>query len=443
MKGEKIVKKIVFLTVVIMILAIAVAAQAKVKADSISITPFAGGYFFERNENLKNAAIGGLRAGYNFTENWGMEGFVSFLKTEIQDVSGEPSQNVYGCGIEGLYHFMPEGRFVPFIALGAGGTHYGYPEAYRLNKVTVDYGAGLKIFITDDVAVRADVRHVLPFNDRYNDFLCTLGITFSFGGHTKVEPEAEMCDNEKQAIAPPQVKEAQVKEAGVEEHPAQAEAILDSDRDGVPDSLDKCPGTPASVVVDKNGCPPDSDGDGVPDYLDKCPGTSAGMVVDKHGCSPDSDGDGVPDALDKCPDTPAGVTVDKNGCPVIVEKKQEAELPQKVSMVIKMEFDSGKAVINKKYHKEIKRVADFMKANPEATATIAGHTDSSGNHDKNILLSKARANSVRQYLVAKFGIDKSRIRAFGYGPDKPIASNKTKAGRQKNRRIVADFEAVK
>jgi OOP family OmpA-OmpF porin len=92
---------------------------------------------------------------------------------------------------------------------------------------------------------------------------------------------------------------------------------LDSDGDGVPDYLDKCPNTPKGVQVDQNGCPLDSDGDGVPDYLDKCPNTPKGMQVDQNGCPPqDSDGDGVPDYMDKCPNTPKGVKVDANGCPL-------------------------------------------------------------------------------------------------------------------------------
>ena len=89
---------------------------------------------------------------------------------------------------------------------------------------------------------------------------------------------------------------------------------LDEDKDGVPDYLDKCPKTPAGVKVDANGCPLDTDGDGVPDHLDKCPNTPPGIQVDEHGCPLDADGDGVPDYLDKCPNTPKGATVDEFGC---------------------------------------------------------------------------------------------------------------------------------
>ena len=91
---------------------------------------------------------------------------------------------------------------------------------------------------------------------------------------------------------------------------------IDSDMDGVPDYLDKCPNTPRGVNVDSNGCPIDSDGDGVPDYRDLCPDTPKRIQVDDYGCPFDSDSDGIPDYLDKCPNTPIGVDVDAKGCPL-------------------------------------------------------------------------------------------------------------------------------
>jgi OOP family OmpA-OmpF porin len=60
--------------------------------------------------------------------------------------------------------------------------------------------------------------------------------------------------------------------------------VKDSDGDGVPDDLDKCPNTPKGVKVDADGCPLDTDGDGVPDYLDQCPDTPKGATVNSVGC---------------------------------------------------------------------------------------------------------------------------------------------------------------
>ncbi|MFZ4855077.1 MAG: OmpA family protein [Desulfuromonadaceae bacterium] len=225
----------------------------------------------------------------------------------------------------------------------------------------------------------------------------------------------------------------------VEKAPAPAPVIVpappaDSDRDGVIDPLDRCPGTPAGVAVDGNGCPVDSDKDGAADYLDKCPGTPAGVSVDSIGCPLDSDKDGVADFLDKCPGTPIGTTVDVNGCPLAAAKKY-CDNPA----AIEIDFDTSKADIKAKYHTELDKTGSFLKEFPRSKGTIEGHTDSDGSEKVNMKLSQARAESVRNYIITKFGIDGSRLTAKGYGSAKPIASNKNAAGKAKNRRIEGAF----
>jgi outer membrane protein OmpA-like peptidoglycan-associated protein len=116
---------------------------------------------------------------------------------------------------------------------------------------------------------------------------------------------------------------------------------------------------------------------------------------------------------------------------------------EKVTILLNVEFDTAKSVVKEKYYDDIKRVADFMKAYPETNAVIEGHTDNVGKAEYNDRLSDARAKSVRQYLIDKFGIDASRITSAGYGMNKPIASNDTKEGRQKNRRVEAVLEAMR
>ncbi len=115
-------------------------------------------------------------------------------------------------------------------------------------------------------------------------------------------------------------------------------------------------------------------------------------------------------------------------------------------MPLNVKFDAAKSDIKKKYDKDIKKVADFLKANQDATTVIEGHTDNVdkfNNPDNNMKLSQARADSVRQYLIDNFGIDASRISAIGYGPNKPIAGNDTEEGRNKNRRVDAVIEVVR
>jgi flagellar motor protein MotB len=96
---------------------------------------------------------------------------------------------------------------------------------------------------------------------------------------------------------------------------------FDSDKDGIPDYRDLCPNTPKRISVDDFGCPFDSDGDGIPDYIDRCPNTPTGIDVDSKGCPLDSDLDGIPDHLDDCPDSAPGEIVDEKGCKKIIEIK--------------------------------------------------------------------------------------------------------------------------
>ncbi|MDP4209784.1 MAG: DUF5723 family protein [Bacteroidota bacterium] len=214
---------------------------------------------------------------------------------------------------------------------------------------------------------------------------------------------------------------------------------LDSDGDGIPDYLDQCPDTPAGVKVDKNGCPLDTDGDGIPDYLDKCPDTPAGVAVDKDGCPLDSDGDGVPDYLDKCPGTPAGTSVDKDGCPLVnksvtVNLNMDNNNPSSVVRNDKLQFDFNKATIRKSSYPLLDKLAEKLKSEKKMKVNLEGHTDSIGSDGYNMILSQKRAQSVKLYFLHK-GVQARQITLKGYGKTRPIATNKTSEGRQKNRRV--------
>ena len=200
-------------------------------------------------------------------------------------------------------------------------------------------------------------------------------------------------------------------------------AAPDADRDGVPDSSDKCPNTPVGVKVDATGCPLDSDGDGVPDLRDKCPNTPVGVKVDATGCPLDSDGDGVTDDKDQCPGTPRGVKVNQLGC------------PEREPIVLKgVNFAYDSAELTQPPHAILDGVAKILTKHPDLKVRIAGHTDSMGTAAYNKKLSQRRAESVMNYLISR-GVTRANLTAVGFGEEQPIASNDEVEGRAKNRRV--------
>lgn len=243
--------------------------------------------------------------------------------------------------------------------------------------------------------------------------------------------------------------------------------------EGICQGVDKCPTQPGSL--ENEGCEaenPDADGDGVCDawvtqkgmlekYADVCTGLDKcpfdGGVVDERGCpmdDPDPDHDGVCDAwvtkkgllekfanvctgIDRCPLDSGSVA--NSGC-------KEAEIkPIRLNGV---SFPSGKAVLDKNAKNALKGPIAQLK-DPEylnVEFVVQGHTDSQGKPAKNKKLSEDRAKAVADWFV-KQGIDKSRIKAVvGCGADAPVADNKTRDGREENRRIeikpVADGDVA-
>jgi OmpA-OmpF porin, OOP family len=247
----------------------------------------------------------------------------------------------------------------------------------------------------------------------------------------------------------------------------------DRDGDGVPDGDDACPTTPGlpSDDLTKNGCPPDSDGDGFHDGIDACPDVAGGPSADPklRGCPGDLDGDGIPDAEDRCPkaagernEDPArhGCPADpdgdgilwaadacpndrgdpdpdpkKNGCPKFV-RVDEGEILISKSIEFSTYGDSLGESVTPDSEEVLREVAEAIKARPEIVRVeVQGHTDDSGDEPYNLDLSQRRAESVRKWLIEKGGVPADKLVAKGYGFSRPIADNRVRTGRQKNRRV--------
>lgn len=120
---------------------------------------------------------------------------------------------------------------------------------------------------------------------------------------------------------------------------------------------------------------------------------------------------------------------------VLRYKKQEFE--QTKGLVLEgVVFDTGKSTLRPESYPKLDRVFEYLKHRKSLKIEISGHTDNVGTPRSNKILSQQRAEACRQYLLSK-GIDSGRIKATGYGEERPIASNDTPGGRQANRRIEA------
>ncbi|TXK72640.1 OmpA family protein [Mesonia sp. HuA40] len=330
------------------------------------------------------------------------------------------------------------GWFDPYLGVGAG---YNWLDDEGFG--TANGSLGFNFWFTENVAFNIQSTYKKAFDDMEgpDHFQHSMGIKIAFGGTDTdgdgVYDDKDECPNEP----------------GL----AEFNGCPDSDGDGIPDKDDKCPNEAGSAefmgcpdtdgdgiadpeddcpneagVASLNGCP-DADGDGVKDADDNCPNEAG--PAENNGCPwQDRDNDGVLDKDDQCPDV-AGTTAN-NGCPeVTVEIINELNEYSKTIL-----FDLGKSSIRKESYEALESIADIMEEYPNTVFHIEGHTDSQGSNKLNLRLSKERAASVKDYLVNQANIDSSRITSEGYGEERPIATNKTAAGRQQNRRVEVSLE---
>ena len=163
--------------------------NAEIKEGSFEVNPYVGYYFPSADRGDKGAV--GLRAGYNFTKNWGLEGVYDHLASQSE---------LYHANA--LYHFMPEGVFNPFVTAGIGDAFF---KEGTKNEFMGDVGIGFKYFFADRIAARVDFREVMS---HFSSFMATAGITITFGGKTPMAaaaPPPPPAPAEKPVPPPPPV----------------------------------------------------------------------------------------------------------------------------------------------------------------------------------------------------------------------------------------------
>jgi len=321
------------------------------------------------------------------------------------------------------------GRLSPFVVLGVGALGAQSNVTGADKDTAVHFGLGVKYWLDHFLGFRLDVRDTIApkhlggsASAQTHNPEVLLGLTFALDA--KAAPEPPPPDQDADGL--PDDKDKCPAVAGPE--PEGCPPPPDSDADGIIDEYDGCP---AEAGPKPTGCPDkDPDHDCVPLPADKCP-DAAGIAPD--GCpDPDPDRDGISGELDKCPKDPETKNdfEDVDGCPDVVPEK----VKKFTGVIPGIEFAAGKTTIQPVSRPTLDEAAAVLVEYPTLRVTISGHTDDVGDKQKNVDLSKGRADAVKEYLVGK-GVAAERIETRGAGPNEPIGDNKTFAGRQQNRRI--------
>ena len=283
-------------------------------AGQVEVGAFGSYTRYDATFGLAHKIGGGVRLGYLLGNIIGVEGDILFQPEYTVAPGGTPTTLEPLIGSASLViNAVRTSRLMVYVLGGYSLLDFGTRAPYSFTDNGAHGGAGVRVFLTERVALRAEGRAIYSPSTRSTfgpktatHYVATAGLSVFHLGTPSKDSDHDGVPDKKDAC-PDTPAGAAVDSKG---------CPIDSDRDGVYDGIDQCPATPAGVHVDAKGCPVDSDGDGVPDGVDQCPNTPAGVAVDAAGCPLDSDKDGVPDGIDKCPNTPAGATVDASGCPL-------------------------------------------------------------------------------------------------------------------------------
>ncbi|MFT7218402.1 MAG: OOP family OmpA-OmpF porin [Candidatus Azotimanducaceae bacterium] len=372
LSAEGIAMRFIMLT----LLVLANYCQAE-EQKGLTLFPHLGQTNFSGDSDLETDNHVGLGVGYRFDSPWGIEFTYQTMETDFDNAAlGDADIDLWR--LDGLYHFKTENDVNPFLSFGYGRSDYDLELISDEGENQINIGAGVKWFFSEKAALRGDFKLYEGNREETVESAISLGLHFALGGS---------------------------KRAGKISEPAQP-VDGDADGDGVLDSIDRCPGTPASVAVNSRGCPRDDDGDGVYNYEDSCLDT-----------------------------TNRRAQIDASGC---YEK-----LTRRVHITLKVEFDFDSSQQRDEHAVEVERVADFMVQFPDSKVVMEGHTDSKGEPIYNQGLSERRAKTIADMLVDKFSVNGSRVSSKGRGETKPVATNDTAEGRQQNRRVVGVVEGQK
>ncbi|MDQ5988160.1 MAG: OmpA family protein [Syntrophus sp. SKADARSKE-3] len=491
----------IMINILLFILIYCSSSFAQVKPGAVSVTPYVGGIIFDKEHHLNNTPIYGLKVGYDFTRYFGIEASGNGFFTQYDQAVANVDQGSNGLNyrLDGIFHLLPRYRFTPFLTAGVGGQSINYPRGMQnTTAFAVDYGGGVKFFMTDWLVLSADIRQMYVFDNAKKDIEYGLGLSFLIGG-SKASPSLPAgtglqapIDLSATAISESQNKVSWKDVPGASNYRIYRDGLYlksasspSLDDAGLKSSTQYCY---MVTAVDKDGRESERTNQACATTLSPSPALSAINDITASAVSefqinvawtevvgaksykiyrdgtyltasktPSLSDTGLKSSTAYCyvvsavDDAGRETDRSKEACATTLysteEQKRRAEAAASASVqkemlgkgraTIDIEFDYNKAIVKPQYYPEIKKFADVIKANPGIVVSIEGHTDNIGTKDYNQKLSLKRAESVRNTLVTRFGIPAASLKAKGFGLSRPIATNKTADGRKKNRRVEA------
>jgi OOP family OmpA-OmpF porin len=488
----------VFMLSIAVLCVIAAPVAAEEREGAVSLSPFIGGYTFDGALHLKTAPLYGLRIGYDLTKDWEVEAVGSFLATE--GTHSNASVNTVNYRVDVLYNILPDGPLVPYLAIGAGGVTAGHGSDFnaggRNTDATANGGLGLKYFITDSIALRADAREVFVFENHsdplahnsvmYNEEY-TAGLTFLFGGTTASATQgsipAPLAPTTSMSVMPDTISTGNTAtlkwttdnatscniQPGIGGVMTQGSMAISpsvstvyslscTGPGGTSNSTANItvvapvviPAPTSSLTVTPN---PVTQGESAvlnwntqnAKSCDIQPGIGHVNTQGNASISPLVDTTYALNCSGPGGNNSSTVNVSVIAPPPAPTKPAPVVLnPEKAETVnLLIDFDFNKSVIKPQFYPNVDAAGEFMQKYPTVTMTIEGNTDNVGTKAYNQKLSERRAKAVKNYIVNKFGINTKLIKAVGYGKTRPIDTNKTAQGRYHNRRVHAVHAAVK
>ena len=478
------------LTLVTLLVVLVASAGFGQNLDGKTALGFHGGGNVWFNEYHKTTFGPGaeMMLRYGISKGWSIGLTAGWELLKVKDEDTPPANTPNYLKADGVpvslilyFNLSPGSKVTPFIYAGAGAMGYWrrtfnniyVPEKKMYTTIHVPVGFALDVFLSKNVSLAFDIGY--RFMDDWTDdkskestmmdgyATAKAGLNFYFGTSDSDDDDGDGLTNGEEKNLKTDMKNPDTDNDGLkdgEEVKTYTTNALAADTDG--DGLKDGEEVRAYKTDPKKA---DTDGDGLNDgdevtthKTDPLKGDTDGDTLSDgaeisvnmtNPLSKDTDGDGLTDGDEVTKyktnptkaDTDAGTINDgtevARGTNPLDAADDVPQVKVAVGAAIVLEgvtFKTGSAEILPESEEVLTKAFNTMKSNPTVEVEVHGYTDNVGKRSSNIKLSQKRADAVKQWMVFR-GIDSTRLKSIGKGPDNPIASNKTPEGRAKNRRI--------